>query len=86
MAKAILVIDMPSSCKECPFIEFHCDGLYCIPTIIKKLNRNWNKERQEWCPLREVQKKQEVYTTNQLIKAYVDGYNKCIDEILGGAE
>lgn len=70
MAKAMLIMDKPSSCNECDLKEFYChvdDNDIC---------------RAGGCPLREVpQKKRNSKNRNCYI---VKGYNLCIDEILGG--
>ena len=31
MSKAILVIDMPKNCAECPLVEILGDEYFCIP-------------------------------------------------------
>ena len=89
MAKAMLIIDMPSSCSTCqlcvPSQEKHT-GQFCwkctiYPTMMiakRKMNA-----RQEYCPLREVPHKMENYHEHDEIAL---GYNACIDEILGGGE
>ena len=46
---------------------------------------------QKWCPLREVPQKKEVlkreqYEFGSIGLAFTDGYNACIDELLGGGE
>jgi hypothetical protein len=99
MAKAILVMDMPTSCSRC-FLRFErvvgCKQTPCVsctmfPTMVIKNDST----RQEYCPLREVPQKKEVkqYSGNGVIgintmsnSRYSEGYNACIDEILGGGE
>ena len=47
--KAILVIDMPSNCAECPLCDYEyneCKGKNITPKV-------WvSDERQPWCPLK----------------------------------
>ena len=76
------------------FKEYICDNICKYPCTCR--NEEHLMEMCEECQveemlegivhIRELPQKQTVYTTNPLIKAYTDGYNKCIDEILGGAE
>lgn len=87
--KAILVIEMPSSCLDCP-CYFSNDG-YCICQEAGKLlaNEDVDNERPTWCPLKKVPKKKELMTKPKLPTHEFDvrlGYNACIDELLGGAE
>lgn len=73
MSKAILVMDMPKNC-------FHCklqDWVNC--RVVKGCHTG--DTRPDWCPLREVPQKQEDLPTN----IYREGWNACIDKILGGA-
>ena len=92
MEKAILVIDMPKDCRECPcFYDWlHCqakDGLNVV-----------GDERPEGCPLKPTPQKlaenfgnntpTNTYIMNGNERQYLDmfavGYNRCIDEIVGG--
>ena len=92
MSKAMLIMDMPKCCAECQLClaskESHtgqlCWKCAVYPTVmIPKRKAN---NRQEYCPLQELPKKkeEECYTVKKLYR--VQGYNACIDEILGGAE
>lgn len=79
MSKAVLVMDMPSSCSECNFQQYgvcHAvrKSIVGTPTDLKR--------KPDWCPLRELPKKKSVYTNGH----YSDGYNACIDELLKGEE
>ena len=81
MAKAILVIDMPKACYECPCVD---QNSRCQAT--GKYNDEL-VEKQTWWPLKEVpQKKQGGDYTSLIRIGEVKGYNACIDEILGGGE
>ena len=46
--KAVLVIDMPSKCKDCCLIFQRIDGLACKPTR----STVDEDKKPEWCPLR----------------------------------
>ena len=85
MAKAILVMDMPNSCKECDFADERYQ--YCNVIWFGKDVSDYVKCRHEDCPLREVpQKKDEPPFYLTYDEGYDAGYNACIDEILGGGE
>ena len=81
--KAILVMEMPSSCLQC---EFSIDDDFTCFCIVNSMECSTVK-RPVWCPLREVPQKQptEMKTINDDINKLVfnEGYNACIDEILG---
>ena len=70
MSKAILVIDTPESCGDCPILE------YC--------HNNDGKSdlsiRQPWCPLKELPQKLRYY--EGYYTHFVTGWNDCIEEIL----
>lgn len=89
--KAILIMDMPSSCSTCqlcvPSKEKHT-GQFCwkctiYPTMMiakRKMNT-----RQEYCPLRECPTKKEIaFRDSSITRIEKIGYNDCIDEIGGG--
>lgn len=55
MNKAILIIDMPKNCRECPLAQNESNPLE--ETYVCSVTRKWliDKEcdnRQKWCPLR----------------------------------
>ena len=56
MNKAILVIDMPACCRECPLCgEDHMTYRdYCRVTN----NHIWTLDKPDWCPLKPAPKKQ----------------------------
>ena len=95
MAKAMLIMDMPSSCGECEFcIETGEDRHVCEQKVIDGLCKridyaveNYMYEKPTWCPLREVPQKKEYNHYQEVYEQLkIEGYNACIDEILGGAE
>ena len=83
MAKAMLIMDdIPTTCSECKLCGFdgvcHAVHEFCQYRFDKK---------QEWCPLRECpQKKIKTIDMTLMEMCEIDGYNACIDEILGGGE
>lgn len=81
MSKAMLIMDMPSSCMECQLC-YNEDFPMCEAGGRRIKDDNIEK-RQEWCPLREVPQKKEESSIGGLEFVYMEGYNDCIDEILG---
>lgn len=80
--KAILVIDMPEDCRECPVQScVFCqakDGGKSICDI---------KIKPDWCPLKPMPKKQALNGgLTEFQMGARSGYNLCIDEILGDKE
>ena len=83
--KAILVIDMPKNCFDCPCVEDEMG--YCCATNDRKVCP-W-QSIPEWCPLKPLPKKKEmtIIKRGQYEESkYIKGYNDCISEILGGEE
>lgn len=89
MAKAVLVMDNPESCFECNFL--YCDGDTNLDSCqAREEARPVDSEtykKPDWCPLRELpEKKEELsvekYEFGGLGKAFVSGWNACLDEIL----
>lgn len=82
MSKAILVIDMPKSCEYCVlYSEFIGDKPRCSATYLPTRN---NKAKSH-CPLKPMPEKVEGSMWNTDIGEFYEGYNRCIDEILGGS-
>ena len=84
MDKAILVIDMPDSCDNCPL--FH--GFYTDMTCDANhygINYPYPKDfRQDWCPLKPMPKKMEGHDSIYYQWGdYEDGWNHCIDCVSG---
>lgn len=71
--KAILVIDMPTDCIKCPLADGYCWNTF--PT----------KGRADGCPLRPLPQKVEM-DFNEYYEGMADGWNACIDEIVGETE
>lgn len=84
MNKAILVIDMPSGCEECPLaVEKTYSDMCCITG-----SRIISYGKFPWCPLKSLPEKYDMESA--ITRDFDDhgdyelGYNACIDEILGG--
>lgn len=92
MSKAILVMDMPSACKDCP-LRVSVDESICVKTLKDITDKEYFEDKPDWCPLKPMLEKAEVSDCDELCdtddwydSGYADGYNACIDEILGDKE
>lgn len=85
MNKAILVIDMPNSCSECPCISLGFCNAVEKNGICKSVGNIYDKPN--WCPLCEVPKRKGLFRQLPMYDTdihYEQGYNACIDEIMKG--
>lgn len=92
--KATLVVDMPKKCVECSLANRDNIVEFCKITgkeipIIFSSNEEYEEIRNDDCPLKPMpQKKEDVSyfissTPMAVLKGFNEGYNTCIDEILG---
>ena len=95
MSKAVLVMDMPSSCDKCPFCfdsygqcelcaaTGHLDK--CGDMIYEEVIKNGNKPN--WCPLKELpdETHNDEYM-DEYCDGYDDGWNSLRKKILGEDE
>lgn len=83
--KAMLITEMPTSCDVCEYVD-NSDprALWCgIPSYQMNVT-DYVACRHEHCPLREVPQKKEIFfRENEITRIEKQGYNACIDEILG---
>lgn len=93
MDKAILIIDMPSSCSKCKFMyEFYgvkkCQLLSILENGGKAIisTDTLTTGRKECCPLKPTPSKKDKPTKSESVACFNSGYNACIDEILGDKE
>ena len=89
MSKSVLVIDMPESCTECK-IGHDMSGymeVCIICQIANKVTLNDEAEsRPDWCPLKPLPEKSTIENDMTDYQCgLVDGWNSCIDEIIGGS-
>lgn len=88
MAKAVLVVDMPETCKDCSckYPSYKDDVLYDCAITGKTIPINGGRygEKPNWCPLRELPKhKRTVGAVDEGKKLLLNaGWNDCLDEIL----
>ena len=86
MAKAVLVMDMAECCADCPCSFFERDNP--ILNLICGVTQEdaYNVGKPDWCPLRELPERKEELAIEQyefggLGKAFVSGWNACLDAI-----
>lgn len=79
MAKAILIMDMPDYCNDCYAMHMSLSGRFCRAA---EESLPVKAERPDWCPLRELPEKKELYLSINNQKGYCDGWNACLDKIL----
>ena len=89
MAKAVLVMDMPESCFGCNFLYCNVDAGIdsCQAMEVSRIVDSETYKRPDWCPIRELpERKEELpvekYEFGGIGKAFVSGWNACLDEIL----
>lgn len=78
--KSILIIPTPRDCE-------HCDLPFTIDEILGRVVC-WEDEYGKHCPLRTLPQKQELKKGwlkdgEEILEAYINGYNSCLEEILG---
>lgn len=86
MTKGIIVIDIPESCVECPCFESNqsdYDGFGNWCGITGEEMYGYKDKRD--CPIKELPEKQvrDYPEYDRYITGYDDGWDACIDEILG---
>lgn len=85
MAKAILIMDMPESCGQCPLRKgrqcFPISKKDCVNDIAYTMSEG---TRAKFCPLKSVPEKDSTSCfPDEYQDGYKDGWNDCINEICG---
>lgn len=84
MSKGILLLEwMPSYCSDCIFCyERHQDGSWC-ELLNERVFNQWGKL--DMCPLKELPEKQvrDYPEYDRYVTGWDDGWDACLDEILG---
>lgn len=92
MSKCILIMDMPSSCDVCDFVQI--DGMVGNMTCMNPISEVYGCDvsdyigcRADGCPLRELPNPKEKGKAESILEIFSNaGYNACIDELLNGEE
>ena len=85
MAKAVLVMDMPESRDMCDFVDGE-KTLYCGVSGVGEEVTDYISCRPDWCPLQKLPDRKEELPTEKYLfgglgKAFVSGWNACLDAI-----
>ena len=80
MGKAILVIDEPTCCDDCPLMFENDCGVMQIHMQLEYGELYYPKP--SWCPLKPMPKELEPGISEKYVD-YCQGFNDCISEILG---
>jgi len=80
--KAILVLDMPDSCREC-YLRSLADDCQVVGRYVQEYREQKNKP--DWCPLQKLpdEKTGTAYLDEQFQHpAFNVGWNACLDELV----
>lgn len=87
MAKGIIVMDIPETCGNCACCQY--DGQYdryCGVNGEDLMNIDWNSEKPDWCPIKEMPSRKQVpgcfFMMDEVYGKEI-GFNDCLDEIEG---
>lgn len=85
MSKAVLVMDMPKYCIDCP-CHFADDtgAVICGKEDKVLLSDDIQTYKPGWCPLRELPKR--ISGSQKYKNDYEKGWNACLDTIIGGKQ
>ena len=75
--KAILVIDMPTTCTDCPCYDY-------IHGVCANTHKDCElriQEKPTWCPARLLPQKTYAEFPDPYKYGFADGWNACLDEI-----
>lgn len=90
MSQAVLIMNMPETCKDCRFdLEgFSGDWPVKLCELTEETIQNENESRAEGCPLHRLPDKKNLLddTTDDITWVYHFGFNTCLDEIIGGSD
>lgn len=79
MNKAILVVDMPESCRDC-MIRSLADDCQAIGRYVQEYRQNKNKP--DWCPLKPMPEKEyPFFNMDEYEDGRIDGWNEFFDKI-----
>lgn len=86
MSKSILIIDTPNSCSKCPIKSQLYDIHYICCVNHRRIIIPGKEDKPDWCPLKEIQEKKiyDSLSEGNPVKAWGNGWNACLDEILNG--
>lgn len=82
MSKAVLVMNMPECCADCPCSFFERDNP--ILNLICGVTQEdaYNVGKPDWCPLRELPEKRERGVGEHGERMFRAGFDACLNEIM----
>lgn len=87
MNKAILVIDMPNSCKECYLMWKDEYSDFCPVKCNKNKTDIYDythtHTKPDWCPLKPAPEKDLVPPSHEWSAGYKRGWNDCVNYVAG---
>lgn len=89
--KAVLVIDMPNNCYDCQYCRFDARrynfrGCVLTDTDVQDGTIDICTEVHSCCPLKPTPKLKQHKDEIDYEYGYIDGWNACIDAIMGETE
>lgn len=96
MSKSILVVNTPKTCVDCIFCQEYRtksrEYAYCYVTNGDSENDmkpidciyGYRQSKPDWCPLKPLPEK--IGIALDELNSYTDGWNACIDAIVGGGD
>ena len=87
MAKGIIVVDVPEACRDCACCQYAGQyDRYCGVNGEDLMNIDWNGEKPDWCPIKEMPSRKQVpgcfFMMDEVYGKEI-GFNDCLDEIFG---
>ena len=95
MSKSVLVIDTPENCLDCQFCYELDEGVEACCSIsdddkdtslMKKIDCEYGycQGKPDWCPLMDLPEKDNFDDSyDEYYTGYRDGWNRCLEEIVG---
>ena len=89
MSKAVLVMDLPERCADCPLRSSKKTSYVCCYLTLKNISStDYYDKKPDWCPLRELPEKipNLEHGYENVEKSIIRiGWNACLDMILENA-
>ena len=83
MAKAVLVMDIPERCADCPLRSSEKTSYLCCYLTLKNISStDYYDKKPDWCPLRELPEKKERRIGEHGERMFRAGFNACLNEIM----
>lgn len=88
MSKSFLIIDTPKACIDCPCHFADDVMIWCGKEKRELLSDDIQTFKPDWCPLKDIPKKKkyESLSDTNPTKAWGNGWNACLEEILNGEQ